>query len=130
VNVAVSHAGPADLVALMRVLDGALVDVDAETVEHRAAAGEVARADDDGRAVGVLVRDGPLISALAVRRDRRGEGVGRALVEWAATETERLVADCRLDVAGFYEACGFRVTEYEGRAYGVRGGEAPTGVDR
>lgn len=119
-SLVVRRAGPTDLVTLMRVLDGALVDVDAETVERRAAAGEVLRADDGGRAVGVLVRDGALVRALAVRRDRRGEGVGRALVERAATETARLVADCRPEVKGFYEACGFRVREREGRAYGVR----------
>lgn len=119
VSVAVSRADPADLVALMRVLDGALVDVDAETVEGRAAAGEVLRADDDGLTVGVLVRDGTLVRALAVRRARRGRGVGRVLVERAARETERLVADCRPEVAGFYEACGFRVVEREGRAYGL-----------
>lgn len=118
-SVAVCRADPADLVALTRVLDGALVDVDAGTVESRAAAGEVLRADDD-RVVGVLVREGALIRALAVRRDRRRQGVGQALVERAARETERLVADCRPAVAGFYEACGFRAVEREGRAYGVR----------
>ncbi|MEF8819228.1 MAG: GNAT family N-acetyltransferase [Haloferacaceae archaeon] len=117
---AVRRADSANLVALTRVLDGALVDVDATTVESRAAAGEVLRADDDGRVVGVLVREGALIRALAVRRDERGRGVGRALVERAARETERLVADCRPAVAGFYEACGFRVVERGGRAYGVR----------
>lgn len=129
-SVTIRRADPADLVALMRVLDGALVDVDAKTVERRAAAGEVVRADDDGRAVGALVRDGPLVRALAVRRDRRGEGVGRALVEQAAVETARLVADCRPEVRGFYEACGFRVIERGGRAYGVRGDEASGGVGR
>jgi GNAT superfamily N-acetyltransferase len=120
VSVVVRRATADDLVALTRVLDGALVAVGAATVERRAAAGEVLRADEDGRTVGVLVRDGPLVRALAVRRDRRRRGVGRALVERAAAETDRLVADCRPAVAGFYRACGFRVTERDGRAYGVR----------
>jgi GNAT superfamily N-acetyltransferase len=118
--VTVRRAAPDDLVALARVLDGALLDLDAATVRARAAAGEVVRADHDGRAVGVLVRDGRLVLGVAVRRDRRGEGVGRALLDRAAAATERLVADCRPGVAGFYEACGFRVVEREGRAYGVR----------
>jgi GNAT superfamily N-acetyltransferase len=126
VSVDVHRADPDDLVALMRVLDGTLVEVDAERVRTRAAAGEVLRADDGGWVVGVLVRDGALVRALAVRRDRRRQGVGRALVERAATETDRLVADCRPRIAGFYRACGFRVVEREGRAYGVRA----DGVDR
>lgn len=128
-SVVVRRATPDDLVALMRVLDGALVEIVAETVERRAAAGEVLRADDDGRTVGVLVRDGALVRALAVRRDRRRQGVGRALVERATAETDRLVADCRPEVAGFYEACGFRVVEREERAYGVRSGTVD-GVSR
>jgi GNAT superfamily N-acetyltransferase len=119
-GVVVRPAAPDDLVALMRVLDGALLDVDAEAVRARAAAGEVLRADDDGRTVGVLVRDGPLVRAVAVRPDRRGEGVGRALVDRASAATDRLVADCRPGVAGFYESCGFRVVERAGRAYGLR----------
>ncbi|MFB6169425.1 MAG: GNAT family N-acetyltransferase [Haloferacaceae archaeon] len=127
-SVVVRRATPDDLVALARVLDGALVDIDATTVERRAAAGEALRADDDGRAVGVLVRDGPLIRALAVRRDRRRQGIGAALVERAAAATDRLVADCRPGVAGFYRACGFRVVEREGRAYGVRADEGESRV--
>lgn len=116
----VRRAAPDDLPALMRVLDGAMLDVDAEAVARSADAGESLRADDDGTAIGVLVRDGEFVRALAVRQSRRGEGVGRALVERAAAETERLVADCRPGVAAFYESCGFRVVERGGRAYGVR----------
>ncbi len=116
----VRRAAPDDLPALMRVVDGAMLDVDADAVARSAAAGESLRADDGGTAVGVLVRDGAFVRALAVREPRRGDGIGRVLVERAAAETERLVADCRPDVAGFYESCGFRVVERDGRAYGVR----------
>ena len=118
-SLVVSTADPDDLVALTRLLDAALLDVGAATVERQTAAGETLRADRDGRLVGVLVRDGALLVAVAVRNDHRRTGVGRALVERAAAEARLLVADCRPAVAGFYRACGFRVTERDGRAYGV-----------
>jgi len=57
----------------------------------------------------------PWVTGMIVRRDRRGEGVGRVLMRhlerWA---TEQQIAECWVgtDLAGgFYQRCGWTVTE-------------------
>ena len=57
----------------------------------------------------------PWVTGMIVRRDRRGEGVGRLLMQhlerWAA---ERQIAECWVgtDLAGgFYQRCGWTVRE-------------------
>ena len=116
----VRRAAPDDTAALTRVLEGALLDVDADRVRARAAAGEALRADADGTTVGALVYDGSSLVAVAVVASWRGQGVGRALVDRAHADAGRLVADCRPTVAGFYEACGFRVYRRGDRGYALR----------
>jgi GNAT superfamily N-acetyltransferase len=120
VSVAVRPAAPDETPALARVLEGALLDVDAGRVRASAAAGEALRAGADGTAVGALVREGSYLVAVAVAASWRGRGVGRRLVDRAHDDAGRLVADCRPTVAGFYEACGFRVHRRGERAYALR----------
>ena len=100
--------------ALMNVLDGAVLSIAVETV--RAGAEDdstlVAVSGDnetDGRVLGALVLDGTHIEAVAVRRRRRGQGIGTALVESALDRRDRLTAEFDADVRPFYEALGFAI---------------------
>ncbi len=135
-DVRVRTATPDDLVPVMRVLDGSLLDVEAGTVEERIDRGAVlvAVADGDtaGRVVGALVLDAPEphpaaprpeeqapetrhAEAVAVRRRHRSSGVGTALVEAAAERCDYLTAEFRGEVRPFYESLGFDI-EREGES--------------
>lgn len=110
-------AMPADRVAVSRVLDGALLEVDdlGDRLDDRG----VLLAEDGSTAVGALVVDGSgpadrtppgdwpdgaaHVRAIAVRRKRRRHGVGTALIERARERWAPLVADFDADVAGFYD---------------------------
>lgn len=72
---------------------------------------------DGGDVIGSLALDGEEIVAIAVRRGRRGEGVGRALVAGAAERRGRLVAEFREGVRPFYEALGFEVAATDDDRY-------------
>ncbi|MWG34418.1 GNAT family N-acetyltransferase [Halomarina oriensis] len=128
----------------MRVLEGALLEVDAATVRERIERGAVwvavvgEREDSSERVVGALLLDTPdregvaprpeevrpdrrHVEAVAVTHQRRGRGIGRALVEGCVEETgcDRLTAEFRAEVEPFYEALGFDVDELdEGRRWG------------
>ena len=58
---------------------------------------------------GALVLDGSKIDAVAVRRRRRGQGIGTALVEAASDRRGRVTAAFDADVRPFYEALGFAI---------------------
>lgn len=105
----------------MFLLDGAMLEADAEAVRRRIDAGSVLLAENDGRIVGVCVLDGSEIDQIAVRRERRGRGVGTVLVESAAERVEEPVtAEFRERVRPFYESLGFEVRETsEGRFRGA-----------
>lgn len=119
-DVVVRRATPDDRVAVLRVVEGALLDVDADRVREGIAAGEVLVAvAGTGTVVGALVRDGAHLVAVAVRRGRRRRGIGRALVERALGTTGRLTAAFEPRVRGFYEALGFEV--------GARPADGPAG---
>ncbi|MDS0281890.1 GNAT family N-acetyltransferase [Haloarcula onubensis] len=101
-----------DLPDVMNVLDGAVLQADAADVRDRIAADEVlvAAADDDPeRVLGALVLDGDHIDAVAVRRRRRGQGIGTTLVEAAGERRERLTAEFDADLEPFYGGLGFEV---------------------
>ncbi|MFB6155931.1 MAG: GNAT family N-acetyltransferase [Haloferacaceae archaeon] len=125
-NATVRAGTPADHLDVMRILDGAMLDVDAETVRSRLerspAAVLVAECD---AVVGALVLDGTHVDAVAVRRSRRGRGVGTALVEAAAARVDgALTADFDPRVSAFYESVGFEIAARDGRLWGTyeRGG--------
>ncbi|GAA0215205.1 GNAT family N-acetyltransferase [Halobaculum roseum] len=94
-----------------RVAGGdALVAVDADT------AGET----DDPAVIGALVLADSHIDAIAVRKRRRADGVGTALVAAAAGRTDGpLTATFRPQVRPFYESLGFEIEERDGRLFGT-----------
>jgi GNAT superfamily N-acetyltransferase len=109
-GVSVRRATPDDRVGALRVIEGALLDVDAARVRERIDAGEVLVAvGETGTVVGALVRDGERVVAVAVARRRRRQGIGRALVGRALAATGRLTATFAPRVRGFYAALGFDV---------------------
>ncbi|MGM0591869.1 MAG: GNAT family N-acetyltransferase [Halobacteriota archaeon] len=121
--VTVRPASTDELVAVMRLLDGALLEVDAETVSERLGTDEVLLAVADAP-VGAIVLDGGHVEALAVRPSWRRRGVGTALVEAATATVGRLTAAFDPRVRPFYESLGFDVeplsTKSEPRLFGVR----------
>ena len=74
--------------------------------------------ESEARVVGTLVLDGDHVDAVAVRRARRGRGIGTALVEAAVDRRGRLTADFDSCVRPFYESLGFEVERREGRLWG------------
>jgi GNAT superfamily N-acetyltransferase len=120
----VREATVGDLPDVMNVLDGAVLDADAATVRERIGAESVlvAVSDDGERVLGALVLDGSHIDAVAVRRRRRGQGIGTALVAAAADRRERLTAEFDADLRPFYEKLGFDIesADERGRLWGER----------
>lgn len=139
-TVAVREATSDDRLGVRRVLDAAMLDVRDDLPERLAAgdalvASEARRASghrrvepresDDAPILGALVlvpaEAGARVDAVAVRRSRRGRGVGSALVRAAAERHPRLVAEFDPDVRPFYESLGFEISRAgEGRLRGVR----------
>jgi len=108
-----------DLVDICNVLDGALLEVemstllsaiDDESVLLAVTSGE----HTDERVVGVLVLVENEIVALAIRRRRRGQGIGTTLVEAAGENDRTLRAAFDERVRPFWESLGFRSTAIEG----------------
>lgn len=114
----VRTAAHPEFVPVMRILEGALLEVDAGTLETRIAAGEVLVAVIDESVLGALVLDGSYIEAVAVRRSHRNRGVGTSLVAAAADRAGTLIADFDPHVRPFYESLGFDVEERDGRLRG------------
>jgi predicted N-acetyltransferase YhbS len=121
-----------ELPAVATVLDAAMLSTG--DLRERVAADDVLVAVDDGPVVGALVLAPPAdtpawardretdahVLAVAVRRRRRDQGLGSALVE-AAGDGGRLTASFDPDVRPFYEALGFAVQEGpDGRLRGMR----------
>jgi GNAT superfamily N-acetyltransferase len=125
-DLAVREAGPRDHLGVMRVLDGANLEVDASVVEDRIGAGTVLVADDANRIVGALLgvpRDGTgmHVEAVAVRRRRRVQGIGSRLVGAAIRRWRPLTADFDPGVKPFYDALGFDCERRGERYRGVLG---------
>lgn len=127
--VAVRAATPDDALGVRRVLDAAVLDVAA--LDDRLAADEVLVGVDDGRVCGAIVvapggptdrsgsrrdadstrsalcperwLDAAHVRAVAVRRRRRGRGIGSALVREAADRFGPLVADFGRELRPFYD---------------------------
>ncbi|MCU4800645.1 GNAT family N-acetyltransferase [Halobacteria archaeon HArc-gm2] len=116
----VREADPGEVAAVRNVLDGAALAVDHDRLREQIEAGAVlvavraaeSRGDDeatDATVLGALVLAGDRIDAVAVRRNRRGQGIGTELAETAAARRERLVAEFDAGVRPFYERLGFDV---------------------
>jgi GNAT superfamily N-acetyltransferase len=61
------------------------------------------------------------VEAIAVRPGRRGQSIGRRLIEHLARDVERVTAEYPQDVRPFYEACGFEVESVDGEDGSLRG---------
>jgi GNAT superfamily N-acetyltransferase len=115
----VRPATEAEFVAVMGLLEGALLEVEPGTVREAIGAGDALVAVEGGRPpAGALVLDGERIAAVAVRPARRREGVGSALVAAAADRRDRLLAEFRPELAPFYRALGFVVERRGDRCRG------------
>lgn len=125
----VRPADPAERPSVANVLDGAALEIRDALLERALADDAVLVAVPDDtepdaapRILGALALDDEEIVAVAVRRRRRGQGIGTALVEAALTRRERLVARFDADVRPFWESLGFAIapTDVAGRLRGVR----------
>jgi len=145
VTPSIRPAGPDDLVGVMRLFDGALLETDPDRIRDHltgrrgrllVAGGErpvgaIALVADPETADDLPWPDSVYISAIAVRTHRRGGGIGRSLIgaaaEWAAPR--RLSATFDERVRPFYAACGFEIERLEERLWGRRpvGDAAETG---
>jgi sulfur carrier protein ThiS len=119
--VRVRVADAADLLDVMRTLDGAMLAVDADAVRDRIDSGAVLVATMDDRPVGALVRDGDRVTAVATRRRHRDRGVGSALIAAALETRGRLVAAFDPDVRPFYASLGFDIEAVAGEDGRLRG---------
>ena len=152
-SVEVREATPDDRLGVRRVLDAAMLEV-RDDLEERIEAGDVlvaeagdgpvAEADDDRPVLGALVlvpceragdiaRDsepgdsvqGAHVHAVAVRRARRGHGIGSALVQAAIERQPRLTAEFEPSLRDFYESLGFGIEAADdGRLRGRYGFES------
>ena len=133
-DVTVEPATPDDRLDVLRILDAAMLETDADAVDDRIAASDalVARSTRTGGVVGALVAVRPdpdrlHVDAVAVRRARRGRGIGSALVAAAVDRgesdpaVEAVTARFDAGLAEFYEALGFAV-DADGAAAGRRTG--------
>ncbi|ELZ50840.1 GCN5-related N-acetyltransferase [Halorubrum coriense DSM 10284] len=135
-DVTVELATPADRLDVLRILDAAMLETDADVVDDRIDAGDVlvARSTRTGGVVGALVavRPDPArlhVDAVAVRRARRGRGIGSALVAAAVDRgasdpaVDAVTAAFDAELTAFYEALGLSVAvddEGSGRRVGRR----------
>jgi len=132
----IRQADPDDLIDVMRLFDGALLETDPDRVRNQLTgrrgcllvAGECRPVGAIGLLSGTeAVDDLPwpdsvYISAIAVQKERRGRGVGQSLIaaaaDWAAPRPLSATFDER--VRPFYIACGFAIEERDGRLWGRR----------
>jgi GNAT superfamily N-acetyltransferase len=121
-GIAIEPATSDDRLDVLRVLDAAMLETDAERVADRIEAGDalVVRFVKTDAVVGALVATRPdpgrlHVAAVAGRRARRGRGIGTALV---AATVERAEHDATVDAVtaafdpklrGFYTDLGFAV---------------------
>lgn len=110
-----------DLVPVMRLLDAAVLDTDIDVVRTRIGEADVLLHDGDGPPAGVIVLDGGTVIALAVKRARRDEGIGRRLVTAARNRRGPLTAEFDRRVRPFYESLGFDVRPLDDAADRYRG---------
>lgn len=111
---------------VMTVFDSAMLETDLETIRAAARNDDLLVAVESERVLGACLLVGEAVDAIAVRPGRRGQGIGRALVEGAAERRDRLVADFDPRVRPFWASVGFEIESAEDeddRHRGVRGPE-------
>ena len=136
--VSIRRGTPDDRLAVVRLFDAGLLETDADRLRRQldATAGFVCLATIDERPVGAIAVDlastsdskavdnaePARITAIAVQRRRRDRGIGRQLVDAAATRIAPRPLTAVFDerVRPFYRACGFEIESHEGRLRGCR----------
>ena len=107
------EADSEDLAGVMNVIDGGNLELAAETVEERIDAENVLVIEEDGPVLGAVVLEplpnGAFVEGVAVRRRRRGHGLGTTLVQTAADRHGSLIADFDEDLRLFYQSLGFEI---------------------
>ncbi len=96
--------------AVFNVLDGALLAIEYDRVSELLETEQVHVAvteTEPERILGVVVIENEEILAIAVRRRRRGQGIGTALVTDLKQRNDRLVACFDERVAPFWQAMQF-----------------------
>lgn len=119
-----------ELPAVMTVLDSGLLPTPAGRVREAAESGDVLVAVESARVLGALVLDpdgptcGARVVAVAVRRRRRGQGIGTSLVGAAADRHGSLAAGFAARVRPFWSSLGFEVepADEPGRFVGTLAG--------
>jgi len=103
-----------DLPAVTNVLDGGLLAVDVPSLKDAIDSGDVlvsvaTEGGEERTVLGVLVLDGTEITAIAVRRRRRDQGIGSRLVASAGARREQLRAAFDERVEPFWKSLGFDI---------------------
>ncbi|SIR53114.1 Predicted N-acetyltransferase YhbS [Haladaptatus litoreus] len=115
----VRPATPDEHLSVMRIVNAAMLETDASEVKERIEEETVLVAEEENRILGTAVLDprdsGTHIDAIAVLRARRGQGIGRELVETARERLGRLTAEFDPKVRPFYESLGFDIESVEDR---------------
>lgn len=101
----VRGATPNDWTTVRAIVEGSMLELREGACPRRS----TLVATVEGRIVGALVLDGNEIGAVAVRPNRRDQGIGSALVEAAASRRPRLEARFDPSLRPFYESLGFRI---------------------
>ncbi len=111
-----------ELPAVLTVFDGAMLATDVAAVRQAIDRDALLVAAAGERVLGACLLDGDEIDAVAVRRARRDQDIGTALVEAAAARRERLVAEFDPRVRPFWASLGFEIeaAEEPERYRGVR----------
>jgi GNAT superfamily N-acetyltransferase len=120
-SITIREASPGEIEALIPLLTAAEPSVRALRWGLANLTDVTYSMDDGGRLVGAANmqwRDDPCeLLELAVVAERRGQGLGRALVEWLIAEARRRgkrrmlvgATNAALGNIGFYQRCGFRM---------------------
>lgn len=114
-NTSAMYVRPAqedDRVGIRNVLDGGLLSLDGDTLETALSEEFVlvaVESEDGGPILGALVVADAKILAIAVRRRRRGQGIGAKLVEAALNRCGCLCAEFHERVYPFWDALGFSI---------------------
>lgn len=111
----VRKAAIEELPAALTVLEGALLDVpDLQgAIDRGDVLVAVEGSEGNERLLGALALEGTEIAAVAVRRRRRDQGIGTALVEAASAERGEVVAEFDRRVLPFWESLGFEIEPLE-----------------